>query len=387
MKRRKFVRYAALSGASFLSVNGAFVNSKSARAFGSVNLSDRSHFDWIFLYWMPYDNNLSRLGIPILNMITRGVRGDNILVLVQSDFSGAKQLSRSIITNGEINTYQLNTANSASEDGFAEYLNWARSQFQAQKWAIVFLGHGGGLDAIAPDEHPGNSSSRTQWMNIHKLSEIIIQFNQAVSDRVELFFFQNCNKGTLEAHYTLSQAANYTLSSQKLLGAPNYYYESLFQYLASHPEVDGSEVAEKISQFERSDMYSSYTVTNNRSFSNLTAKIIPLIDSILVSDLKNIELKNLNTYRYASDRFVDVVEFFEYLVNQSGGDRENYQTFINAFQESTVYFLNPNSMDKNLSGLGVLLPRDRQHLNLYRYLPVFSDLKLAELWENLKFDS
>ena len=86
---------------------------------------------------MPYDNNLSGFGTPILQMLTKGVQSDNILAVVESDFSGAKQLSRNIISKGKIDSRSIETSNSGSEEAFAEYLSWAKSQFQADKWAIV----------------------------------------------------------------------------------------------------------------------------------------------------------------------------------------------------------------------------------------------------------
>ncbi len=78
---------------------------------------------------MPYDNNLSRFGIPILEMLTKGVQTENIIVVVQSKFSGAKHILRNLITPGNVDIKKLETANSSSEEVFAEYLNWASSQF------------------------------------------------------------------------------------------------------------------------------------------------------------------------------------------------------------------------------------------------------------------
>ena len=78
-------------------------------------------------------------------------------MVVESDFSGAKQLSRNVITKEKITTQQLDTANSGDENVFAEYLKWTKSNFQAKKWAIAFLGHGGLLDEISPDDKFANS--------------------------------------------------------------------------------------------------------------------------------------------------------------------------------------------------------------------------------------
>lgn len=392
MNRRKLIQYGALSSASLLA-NMALLTQKPMVAFSSKNMSNKRIYDWIFLYWMPYDNNLSRFGIPILQMIKRGVKSENILALVESDFSGAEQLSRHLITQGNINTQKLETANSADEEVFAEYLNWAKSQFDAKKWAIVFLGHGGCLDEISPDEHPEiGANSDTKWMNIKKLSDVLVNFNREVNNRVELVFFQNCNKGTIETHYTFRDTAKYTLSSQKQLGAPNYYYEPLFQFLGRHPEVNGGQVAAKIIEFEPRHMYYSYTATNNDAIRNLPTKVNPLIDSILSANIKYFPKNELKTYGYMDEQYVDVISFFQTLTKQASAAQEKYNEFVSFFNNSIIYKLQQNgtllgsrSKHKSLCGLSILLPNKRE-LEKYRYLQVYSDLKLAQLFDAILFD-
>ncbi|HEY9829896.1 MAG TPA: clostripain-related cysteine peptidase, partial [Stenomitos sp.] len=272
---------------------------------------------------------------------------------------------------------------------FAEYLNWARSQFQAKKWVIVFLGHGGRLDEISPDEHPiPGVSSATQWINIQKLSNILANFNHQVDNRVELFFFQNCNKGTIEVNYTFRNTAKYTLSSQLQLGAPNSYYEPLLQFIGRNPEIDGGQLASKIMEFEAKDMYQSYTAVNNRAFDELPTKINPVIELILSSNIKTIKLSELKTYTYMGDRFVDLVAFFQAITKQVGIEPKKYQKFLEFFNNSLIYrvqktgtMLGSSTQYQNLSGLGMLFPRSRSELEKYRYLQVFSDLKLVKLFD------
>lgn len=387
MKRRKFIHYGALANASFLG-NLALINCQPSAALFSLDMNNKQHYDWIILYWMPYDNDLSPFGSPILQMLAKGVQSDNILVVVQADFFGEKNLSRSIITKGKVEVQQLKTANSASEQVFSEYLSWARSQFVAKKWVIVFLGHGGHLDEISPDVNVGTLQQGTQWMNIKKLSDAISDFNREINSRVELFFFQNCNKGTIEAHYTLRDAANYTLSSQKLLGAPNYYYESLLKFLGQNSELNGGQLAEKIMEFERSDMYSSYTVTDNRYVRELPAKLNPLIDIITSFKFKAINREKLKLYSYMNEDFIDVVLLIEAIAKQASDIQNKCDDFVDFLKNSIIYKYqeNPAKPNSGLSGIGLLLPNSKQHLQKYRYLPVFSDLKLVELFNAILFE-
>lgn len=388
MKRRKFIQYGGLSSASLLA-NMVLLNQKQSVAGLSESMSNKKIYDWIFLYWMPYDNNLTSFGYPILEMLTRGVQSPNIITIVESDFSEADQLSRHIITQQGIATQKLDTPNSGDEKVFAEYLSWAKSRFKAKKWVIVFLGHGGRLDEVSPDDHPElGSVAATKWMNIEKLSNIITNFNREIDNRIELVFFQNCNKGTIETHYTFRDAAKYTLSSQLQLGVPNYYYEPLFQFLCRNPDIDGGQLATKIMEFERRDMYYSYTVTNNDAVHRLPALINPLINSILSSNIKAIQKNEFKTYRYMNERFVDAVDFFQTLTKQVNAAQHEYREFVNFFNKSLICKLQQNGTllgasfkHKNLSGLGIFLPYSRQQLEKYRYLQVYSELKLTQLFD------
>lgn len=390
MERRKFLQYAALSGASFL-VDINFINPEPSQASRSKIMRQPREYDWIFLYWMPYDNNLSRFGLPILEMLKKGVQSDNILVVVQSKFSGIKHLKITIITKNNVERQNLEATNSSSEVVFAEYLNWAMSQFDAKKWAIAILGHGGRLDEISPDEHPEPGVfSGTKWMNIQKLSEVISTFNHNVNNRVELFFFQNCNKGTIEASYTFRDTAKYTLASQLELGAPNYYYESLFQYLGRNPDIHGGQLAEKIMEFEPSNMYHSYTAINNQALRQIPEFINPLIDSLISSNAKLDPNSQLIKYSYMEEQFVDVVSLFQSVNPLSGSSQKLYQKFTDFLNHSILYkvrgdgtLLNPISRSdyQNLSGLGVLFPKNQKELEKYGYLNLFSDLKLLQLFD------
>ena len=388
MKRRQILQSIALGSTAF---SVSFLNSRShSMTQSNPNSSQRKRprkiYDWIFLYWMPYDNDLSRFGSEIIEAIASGIRSKNILVAVEADFLDTPNITRYLLTQGETEIRELDRSDSASEDAFAEYLTWARSQFEAKHWAIVFLGHGGKTDEISPDIHSGVDGNSIQWMNIQSVADRILEFNQSIGDRIELFFFQNCNKGTLEAHSTISEVARYTLSSQKLLGAPNYYYPNLFQWLGENPEISGEEVARKIEEYERSDMYSSYTVTDNSIFLQLKRYFVPLIDAVLAANLQNIELHRIPTYAYFDEFQADAIEFFTALVEQSNAERETLDRFIDFIEQSTIHLPNPQEDAQNLSGLGLFVPTHRQQLDRYRNWQTYTDLKLIELFDAI-FDS
>ncbi|HLO47265.1 MAG TPA: hypothetical protein VK211_02430, partial [Kamptonema sp.] len=184
-------------------------------------------------------------------------------------------------------------------------------------------------------------------------------------------------------------AANYTLSSQILLGAPNYYYESMLKFLGQNSELNGGQLAEKIMEFERSDMYKSYTVTNNQYVRELPEKLNPLIDIITSFQIKPINREELQPYKYRDEDFVDVVLLIETIAKKSISLQKECDDFVNFLKKSMIYkyHINPEKVNRGLSGIGLLLPSSKEHLQKYRYLPVFSDLKLVELFNAILFEA
>ena len=411
MKRRETIQYLALSSASFFT--SIDVDKKLVKGNWVAGNKPRKNYDYILLYWMPYDNNLSRFGQPIIEMLSKGVQSDKVLVIVQSDLSNAKQLSRNIITKGNIDVQYLETADSSSENVLNDYLSWALSQFQAKHWVIVFLGHGESLMKISPDNNPNSSSissSEPKWMNLQRISEVLSKFNRAVNGRLELLFFQNCNLGNIEVHYTFQNIAKYTLSSQMRLAVPNYYYESLLNHLSYYPNLDGGQIAKKIMDFEPPYTYHSLTLTKNHYFHQLPEKLNPVIDSILRANTdavkiqinsalfpkkSNSEKSLIEIYRSGGETFVDLANFIREITILSGADVtacNRFLIFLRFFLIERVQqngkLLNPRIRGRyqKFSGLGLFLPRTRQELETYSYLKIYSDLKLGKLFEAVVFD-
>ncbi|MBE9116457.1 hypothetical protein IQ249_11155 [Lusitaniella coriacea LEGE 07157] len=118
MKRRKVIEYGLL-GSTTIFLNYLFPANQNSIA----QMNKKPSYDWIFLYWIPYDNNLSHFGKPILKIIDKGVRNNNLLVAVQMDLWNATQLSRTVITQAETTTQELQTNNSANVRVFSDYLD------------------------------------------------------------------------------------------------------------------------------------------------------------------------------------------------------------------------------------------------------------------------
>jgi Clostripain family len=357
MKRRKFCHYIAISS--------AYASIPSIDKLAFAKTPAKSSHQWVVLYWMPYDNNLSHFGEQIVKRLTLGSKKSKAVVIVQSDYSGDRKMRRRQIINGTINEMSIKGEDSSDVATLSSYLDWADRTFSAEHWAVIICGHGGGLYEISPDDH--NHSRQRTWMSIRSFTNAVTNFNVATGGRVELLFFQNCHKATLEVVYQARNCARYTLASQLLLGAPNYYYEGFLTALDRLS--DGKAAALAIIKSERLDMYHTLTIVDNHAIAHIPARLDPLIRSILANySPQLIDLSTLPTYEYSSDRYCDLVILLQYLTRSNPKLNDQLVKFTDFLTSSaiihhqiggTLYKTHrfDNAVLNNLSGLSICLSK------------------------------
>ncbi len=222
---------------------------------------EKDSSEWLFIYYMPYDNNLSNLADEIHSMIHEGVKTQNVNVVIQSDVQDKLGMRRSVFSRDSTYTLHVDSERSASIEVYDDYLDWVHANFHAEKVAVVFLNHGGLLDATGLDEYP-----EKEFMKVNDIRTSLKRFNKKRKSNVDLLYFQVCNKASLEALYEVSDVCDYTLASQLNLGAPNYYYTKTLGHISYNAGLGAIDVAEQIIQHEMIDMYQSFTCVDNSKF-------------------------------------------------------------------------------------------------------------------------
>lgn len=383
----------------------ACLGSSSAEKVLAMKSQSKPSYSWIFLYWMPYDNDLSHLGNEIMSMLSSSIQTDNILIAVQADLAQQQTLSRTIISSEGTESYFLDSEDSADPENFATFLNWAAQSYQADNWVVAFMGHGGLLTQISPDydvDRP--ESQRLRWMDINDIRDKILHFNQQTGKPLELFFFQNCNKSTLEACRIMSPVANYILASQDLLGSPSYHYKGVFQSLGNFPNINGKQLAHRIREFETPDMYIGYTVVDCKRLPEVTIALNALIDVMLQKDLESVDLTQLPRILYVGETYVDIVAFLSTMSDQTHADPAHLTTLIRLLEQVFEYLPNPDPLEfvtfeslflteqeamdalhylDLLSGLSIYFPQNLEQLAQYADADVYEGLNFPALFNRL----
>ncbi|BAY25641.1 hypothetical protein NIES2100_54470 [Calothrix sp. NIES-2100] len=394
MKRRYFCRYLTLGSASFAGI----ISSKSSAMIPKLSQSKLRH-NWVILYWMPYDNDLVDFGEPIIEMLKTGTKNSAAVVVVQSDYFGDQKMRRRSIIKGVTEEIAIPAAHfvNAGEDSsdisaFVAYLDWAYQNFDAKHWAVIVVGHAGKVNEVSPDDHGSSNPTRT-WIRVDQFANAVSRFNQATKGRVELLFFQNCNKATLEVVYETRNCARYTLASQLRLGAPNYYYEGFLERL-NKPSLGGYEAAIAIIESERADMYHTLTLVDNQAVKHIPAKLSRLIQILLTNDSQAIDLSKLSTIRYFGEQCCDVLTLFEYLsknINQASNAFTEFADFLKSsvivhYQTGGQLYSRrrlKNKAAEKLCGLSLYLPENRQAISQYSSLALYQGVDLVGLYKEI----
>lgn len=352
----------------------------------------KSHHQWVVLYWMPYDNDLSRFGEPIIEMLTRGTRNSEVAVVVQSDYWGDRKMRRRQLMNGTINEIEITGEDSSNISAFSAYLDWANQTFEAEHWAVIVVGHGGQINEISPDDHQATRKIRT-WMSVDQFTNAVSKFNRSTNGRVELLFFQNCNKATIEVVYEARNCARYTLASQLMLGAPNYYYEGFLDRL-KFPSVNGREAAIAIMNSERTDMYHSLTLVDNQVVQQIPEKLSQLLQPMLKKDLPAIRQSELPTYSYFGEQHCDALVLLNHLSRISDRGQKEFSKFADFLSLSVITFhktggeLYGSPSDRRthfeeLNGLSLYLPETAQAADRYCSLALYQKVDLVSLYREI----
>lgn len=268
--------------------------------------SQKISTEWLFAYYMPYDNNLSSLSDTIVTMIQRGIKTKSVLVTIQSDTEGSGGMKRLIITSDTIITSSVDTDFSSHTSTYAEYLTWITQNIVHKKRALIFLNHGGKLDEIGLDSYP-----KEKFLRVDSVSELIRKFNKVTRHTTDLLFLQVCTKGSIEPLYELRDCAKFTMASQAELGAPNFYYTSFFEALSKSSTMEITDIAKSIMKQESADMYNSLTCIDNSSFPEFGKKFRALIESISSNTTAEFQRDERYVLHYYNQTYYDLIAFLQ----------------------------------------------------------------------------
>jgi len=253
--------------------------------------------DAVLLVWIPYDNDLGRFAPAVIEGLRAGTEG-GMEVAAQLDRPDQPGMELVTLADGRGQTLPVAAEDSGSPEAFAEFLAWAEKRYEARRYGVVVMNHGGDLGHVARDDHPDGPAP--SWLPVSDLAELVAGFREREPGEVELLALQVCGKASIEALRVVAPAARTTLASQLPLAAPNTWYADALPQIAAHPDWTGPEWVRAIAEADAPQMYGSISCVDNAA---LLAEPLPsltlprsAVDGLLAPV----------TWMYAGETYVDL---------------------------------------------------------------------------------
>jgi len=361
--------------------------------FGKVLLfSNANVYDWVFVYYMSYDNDLSSYGEVILRDLSDGLSNSKVGIVVQADFidsSGMKRISL-YHTNGKMHRKEtaVRSEDSADEAELRKYLDWVRRKWRTKNYCLVFLDHGGKLNQMCKDLKPFRNQNKNRqfssgkWLNASETAEIVESFNQKVDHKVRLLFLQQCGRATIQNLYSFVDSAEFIMASPVGIGAPNTYYTKTIASVSHDPNITGEILAGTI--MREDEHYTLYTVISNEELKKLPEKITPLLKAFERASALNCPESCLPLFEYEDEKFYDLKSYFYAFssTNENVAGRE-LDSFFDWCESSLIVsksIRDPNStVESSYCGLSINVPSSSDAGTSYNFLPLYRQTDLEHI--------
>lgn len=360
---------------------------------GIVLLKERT-YEWVFIYYMSYDDDLSRYAGTILRELKKGIINSKIAVVVQADYADRRGMKR-------IAMYQsfgkpkrkeifLESENSVDPAELKKYFRWVQTKWKARNYCVVFLNHGGRLNDMCRDDRPlrsrirNNASNFQQWLPAVEAGKIVADFNKNVEGKVRLLFLQQCGRATIQNLYNFLDAAEYIMASPVIVGVPNTYYTKTLSSVAHDPNMTGDVLAETIMQED--EHYTLYTLVNNSELMKLPEKITPVLKSFKQESKLNPPQSCSHIFEYEDEKFYDLKVYFQAFNSANNGIASGeLKNFLDWCEEHLIVSKAVKgtelSNESHHLGLSVYVPSNQEQVERYDFLPFHQETIFQDVFD------
>lgn len=163
----------------------------------------------------------------------------------QNDVIDASKLQRWVYNSeGLMLVDEQPSASMGEAQTLADFLSFAKTNYPAEKTAVVFWNHGGGSVSGASFDELYDFDSLT-------LDEMYAAFSSvwepsAENQPLELVGFDTCLMATVDVANTFSDLAHYLVASEETEPANGWYYSQWVDALAQDTSMDGAELGKVI---------------------------------------------------------------------------------------------------------------------------------------------
>ena len=288
------------------------------------SLKSSANASWTILIYMDADNNLEGAGIGDINEAEVVGSSSSVNIVVQidripgydssnGDWTGARRyfITKDYNQNtiGSSLIQDLGEVNMGSNSTLSSFIDWGRSNYPADRFALILWDHGSG--PLYGDEIGGvcwDDSNDDDYLNLDEL------YNVLSTRHFDLLAFDACLMGSMEIFYQLKDCADVIIGSEKTEPGDGYPYDDILSWLILNPSSNayqlGSVIVDKYYYSYPESEEITLSAVNSSSLLNLKDKI-SILSNYLINSSYNSEVINArdNAIHYDDTYFLDLYDF------------------------------------------------------------------------------
>lgn len=323
-------------------------------------LADNPTREWTFMLFMAADNNLESGTSLDINELERYGSTDEVAFVAQVDRNGNFSHNSELTWSGTRRFYvtrdkdpnkmsskmvqDLGEVDMATPQALTDFVEWARNNYPARKYALILWNHGTGWKEIQPSimEYEGSEIAPSQTFNpdfdmsniaynisyddtshssmdIPSMRETLAKVKEILGQPIDLLGFDACLMQMVEVGWAAAPFARYQVGSPDLEPERGWPYDLISKALTKKPEMSAMDLGKTIVR--------AYKASYDSGSQGNTAVVLSLFDLEKMSkfrqklnnfcfalrenitDIDKIEKCRRNALKYSYGDYIDLAHF------------------------------------------------------------------------------
>ncbi|HKF55598.1 MAG TPA: clostripain-related cysteine peptidase, partial [Blastocatellia bacterium] len=291
--------------------------------------------------------------------------------LLAVDTSNKVDLERAP-NDDDINVGQQDMGNPLVLQGF---INWAKTNYPADHYALILSAHGDGWKGYGPDETVPGARENGDWLYMGELSTAL------AGQHFDLIGFDACLMAGIDVADQLRDFTDYFLASEEVIAGRGYPYNTFSVALKSNPGMTGLDLGSKIVQLYAARYQGkadwTLSLTDEKRLSSLISQVdgwsellrfgaglFQTRDNPVDNVQVLIKFERAASQMFADPNYVDLYDLAQH-INNDGAIPDCVKTPIPTILNlisNTVVVAEQHSSDLKAHGLHIYFPRMRKRM-------------------------
>lgn len=283
--------------------------------------------EWTFMVYLDADNNLENAGIDDVNEMEMIGSDSSINIIVQidripafddtnGDWDGTRRYYITKDTDqgtiSSVNVQDLGEVNMGSPTTLQNFIQWGKSNYPANRYALILWDHGSGIMAgNSPGGVCWDDSSSNDYLTLAELDAVL----SSPTYSVDLIGFDACLMGAVEVHYQLKDDVDVIVASEEVEPGDGYPYNNLLGYLRTNPTATPEQLGEQIVIAYDTSYSSSHDITQaavnplTSNFGTSLEDFISVLNATLDTQRTNIQNARAASLEFDEPAYIDLYDF------------------------------------------------------------------------------